>query len=155
MNERIRNVLLFVGILFLWLLGDFIFKADTIFYELLNVPWYAMSPEFMSTSWFIVYILMTISIIMVMKTTNILRHYDYLYILITNYLASQLFPFMFYTLKSPFFGFIISAIVFISSIFLYIETRIINKRASYLLIPNIIFSIYALIIAISIYVMNF
>lgn len=155
MNERIKNILLFVGILFLWLLGDLIFKSDVIFYDLLNIPKYAMSPEFISTSWFIVYILITISIFIVMKTTNILKHYDYLYVLITNYLANQLFPFMFYTLKSPFFGFIISAIIFISSIFLYIETKIINKRASYLLIPNIIFSIYTLIIAISIYVMNF
>ncbi len=155
MNERIRNVLLFVGILFLWLLGDLIFSFDGVFYNLLNIPNYAMSPDFMSTSWFIVYILVTISIIMVMKTTNVLKRYDYLYVLITNYLANQLFPFMFYTLKSPFFGFIIAAIVFISSIFLYIETKVINKKASYFLIPNIAFSIYALIIAISIYVMNF
>lgn len=155
MNERIKNTLLFVGILLLWLLGDLIFKTDTVFYELLNIPGYAMSQDFMSTSWFIIYILITISILMVMKTTNILKHYDYLYILITNYLANQLFPFMFYTLKSPFFGFIMSAIIFISSIFLYIETKIINKKASYFLIPNIVFSIYALIIAISIYVMNF
>ncbi len=155
MNERIKNVLLFVGILFLWTLGDLIFEFDVVFYDLLIIPEYAMSPEFMSTSWFIIYILITISIFMVMKTTNILKHYDYLYVLITNYLANQLFPFMFYTLKSPFFGFIMSAIIFISSIFLYIETRIINKRASYLLIPNIAFSVYALIIAISIYVMNF
>lgn len=155
MNKRIKNVLLFVAIIVLWLLGDFIFSIDETYYNLLSIPNFAMSLDFMSTSWFIIYILITISMFMVIKTTNIFRCSDYLYVLVTNYLANQLYPFMFYTLRSPFFGFIMSAIVFISSIFLYIETKTINRRASYFLIPYVAFSIYALIVSVSIYVMNF
>ena len=139
----------------MWFLGGFIFRYDEVFYSLLNIPNFALSPDYISISWFILYILISISIFLVIKSINIFRNYDYLYVLITNYLANQLFPFMFFSLKSPFFGFIMTAITFISSIFLYIETKRINLKASYFLIPYIVYNIYALILSISVYIMNF
>jgi tryptophan-rich sensory protein len=155
MHTRIKSILLLLFILVLWLIGGFIFRYDSTYYSLLNIPTFALSPDAISTSWFILYILISISIFMMIMTINIFKNYDYLYVLITNYLANQLFPFMFFTLKSPFFGFIMTAITFISSIFLFIETKRINLRAALLLIPYIAFNIYALILSISVYIMNF
>ncbi len=152
---RIKDILLFLSILLLWMIGGFIFRYDASFYNLLHIPSFALSPDYISTSWFILYILITISIFMVVKCINIFRNYDYLYVLITNYLANQLFPFMFFTLKSPFFGFIMTAITFISSIFLYLETKKISLKASYFLIPYVAFNVYALILSIAVYIMNF
>lgn len=155
MKEVIKNLLIVFLILFIWLLGDLIFQYDEVYYNLLNIPGFAMSPENLSISMFIIYSLISISILLTIKTTNILKQYDYLYVLITNYLANQFYPFMFYTIKSPFFGFIMASIIFISSIFLYFETKIINIKASYFIIPYIVFNLYLLILSISIYTMNF
>ena len=52
-------------------------------------------------------------------------------------------------------SFVMTAITFISSIFFFIETKEINKKASYFLIPYIVFSSYAFIVSLSIYIMNF
>ena len=65
------------------------------------------------------------------------------------------FPLFFFTLKSPFLGFIDTLIVFISSIYLYLETKNINKKASYYLIPYILYNTYALILSLTVYFMNF
>jgi translocator protein len=92
---------------------------------------------------------------MIVKQYNILKKYDYIYILLTNYFANQLFMYFFFYLMSPFLGFIITVIIFLTSIFLFIETKKINKKASYYIIPYIIYNTYALILITSIYFMNF
>ncbi len=153
--SKIKNVLLFALILFLWLLGGFIFPFNAEFYELLKLPSFILPGNIISYIWIILYILISFSIFKVIKTTNIFKNSDYLYVLITNYLANQLFSYTFWYLMSPFLAFIMTSIVFVSSIFLYIETKNINKKASYALIPYVIFNIYALISSLAVYIMNF
>ena len=91
----------------------------------------------------------------VSKKTNILKNNDYLYILITNYLSNSLFMYFFFKLMSPFLGFAITTTTFLSSIFLFIETKKISLKASYFLIPYIIYGLYAFILMTTIYFMNF
>ena len=144
-------------ILFLlpWFLSGIIFRIDKLFYNNLNLPKFALPPILIGIVWTILYILIAISIYLVSRKYNILKENDYFYVLITNYLANQLFLFGFFTLKSPFFGFILTTITFVSSIFLFFETRKLDKKASYFLIPYIVFLIYAFILSTSIYIMNF
>ena len=108
-----------------------------------------------SIIWFIIYILNTISIIIVSKKTNIFKNRDYLYILLTNYLANELFMYFFFYLMSPFLGFAITTVVMLSTIFLFVETKKISKKSSYFLMPYIIYSIYTFILMSTIYFMNF
>ena len=91
----------------------------------------------------------------VSEFTNILKNNDYLYILLTNYISNELFIYFFFKLMSPFLGLAITIIVGLTSYFLYLETKKISKKASYYLIPYVIYSIYAFILMISIYFMNF
>ena len=154
-KKYFKDVLLFCIILFLWLISGLIFKINYDYYNLLELPVFALNGKAISIIWFIIYILTTISIIIVSKRTNILRNNDYLYILITNYLSNQLFLFFFFKLMSPFLGFAITTIVSLSTIFLYLETKKISKKASYFLIPYIIYGIYAFILMASVYFMNF
>ena len=150
-----KKVLIFLSCFIPWLISGIIFKYDASYYEMLNIPSFALSPKLISITWIIIYILIAISIYKVRQEKSILKEGDYLYVLITNYLANQLFLYGFFNLKSPFFGFILTTITFISSIFLFLETKRLNKNASYFLIPYILYNTYAFILSITTYIMNF
>lgn len=128
---------------------------DFEFYDLLKLPSFALPPNLIGLFWFIMYILITISIFIVNKKINILKSNDYLYMLITNYLSNQLFLLFFFKLMSPFLGFIITTITSLSTIFLYLETKKISKTASYFLIPYVIFNTYNFVVMLTLYLMNF
>lgn len=155
MKTYLKQILLFIIILFFWLLSGLIFKYDPEFYSLLKLPSFTLSGKWISIIWFIIYILNTISIVILVNKVKLLENRDYLYILLTNYFANQLFMYFFFYLMSPFLGFAITTIVMLSSIFLFIETKKISKTSSYFLIPYIIYSIYAFILIATIYFMNF
>ena len=155
MKTYLKQILLFIIILFFWLLSGLIFKYDPEFYSLLKLPEFALSGKWISIIWFIIYILNTISIVIIINKVKLLENKDYLYILLTNYFANQLFMYFFFYLMSPFLGFAITTIVMLSSIFLFIETKKISKTSSYFLIPYIVYSIYAFILMATIYFMNF
>lgn len=122
---------------------------------MLNLPIFTLNNKIISIMWFIIYILITISIIFVYKKTNIFKNNDYLYILLTNYLSNQLFMYFFFKLMSPFLGFAVTTTTFLSSIFLYLETKKISLKASYFLIPYMLYGLYAFILMSTVYFMNF
>ena len=155
MKTYLKQILLFIIILFFWLLSGLIFKYDAIFYSMLKLPGFALSGKWISIIWFLIYILNTISVVIIYNKVKILQNKDYLYILLTNYFANQLFMYFFFYLMSPFLGFAITTIVMLSAIFLFIETKKISKTSSYFLIPYIIYSIYAFILMATVYFMNF
>ena len=148
-------MLLFIGILFLWLLSGLLFKVNNDYYSLLKLPFFTLNAKIISIVWFIIYILITISIYKVVKKIDIFKNKDYFYMLLTNYFANQLFMYFFFYLMSPFLGFIITIVISLSTIFLYLETKKISKKFSYYLIPYIIYSTYALILMSTIYFINF
>ena len=117
-----------------WLLSGIIFSFDKEYYDMLNIPNFALPPKIISIVWIIIYILIAISIYLISKEKNIVKESDYFYVLITNYLANQLFLYSFFDLKSPFFGFVITTVTLISSIYLFIESKKLNQKASYFLI---------------------
>lgn len=155
MKTYLKQILLFIIILFFWLLSGLIFKYDPEFYSLLKLPSFTLSGKWISIIWFIIYILNTISIVIIVNKVKLLENRDYLYILLTNYFANQLFMYFFFYLMSPFLGFAITTIVMLSSIFLFIETKKVSKTSSYFLIPYIIYGIYTFILMATIYFMNF
>ena len=155
MKNKIKDIISFIIILFPWLISGILFPYNKEFYEALKIPSFALPGVVIGITWLVLYVLISISIYIISKKINILKNNDYLYILITNYLANQLFSFAFFYLMSPFLAFVMTTITFISSIFFFIETKEINKKASYFLIPYIIFSGYALIVSLSVYIMNF
>ena len=155
MKIKFKDILSFILILLPWLISGIIFPYNKDFYEALKIPSFALPGFVIGIIWLVLYVLISISIYIINKKINILKNNDYLYILLTNYLANQLFSFAFFYLMSPFLAFVMTTITFISSIFLFIETREINKKASYFLIPYIVFSLYAFIVSLSVYIMNF
>ena len=150
-----KKVFKYLLFLLPWFISGLLFRYDSDFYSNLIIPSFALPKVLISIIWIILYILISISIYKVSDKTCIVKNSDYFYVLITNYLSNQLFLFGFFTLRSPFMGFILTTTTFVSSVFLFLETKKIDKKASYFLIPYLIFSIYAFILSLSIYIMNF
>ncbi len=150
-----KKIIYFISILLLWLLSSLIFKYDPVYYELLNTPSFIINPTLNSLIWIVIYFLITTSILVVKSKRNIIGNNDYFFILIINYLANMVFPLMFFNLKSPFLGFIINIIILISTFYLLIESKKIDKRSFYILIPYFIYTIYLFIISLCIWLMNF
>ena len=149
-----KKLFKFILILIPWFLGGLVFKSDTIFYNSLNKQFFAPKPIVFPIVWTILYILIAISIYLVFKNNKLKDTPDYNKALLINYFSNQIFSFLFFTLKSPFLALIDTFIVFISSLFLYYESKELTKTSSKLLIPYIIWNLFALVLITTIFFMN-
>ena len=149
-----KKFLKFAIILVPWFLSAIFFKTDKTFYKNINKPFFAPSPILFPIIWTILYILLAISIYSIYKNNKFSETKSYNKTLIINYIANQAFQFLFFTIKSPFLALIDTIIVFISSLYLYYETKKINKNSSKLLLPYLIWNGFASILILSIFFMN-
>ena len=149
-----KKIFKFILILIPWFIGGLLFKSDTIFYKSLNKPVFAPPSILFPIVWTILYILIALSIYLIFKNNIFKDTKNYNKALLINYFSNQVFSFLFFTLKSPFLALIDTFIVFISSLFLYYESKELNKASAKLLIPYIIWNLFALILIIFIFFMN-
>ena len=147
-----KKILTFFIILLPWFLSSLIFKTDTNFYKSINKPFFAPPSILFPIIWTILYILIAISIYLIITQKNNTK--DYNKYLTINYISNQIFTFLFFNLKSPFLALIDTIIVLLSSIYLYIESKSINKTSSKLLISYIIWNSFASILITSIFFLN-
>ena len=71
------------------------------------------------------------------------NNYNFVYIL--NYIFTQVFGLFFFKFNCLILSVICLGIVFVSSIFVYLESKKIDRTNSYLIIPSILFNIFNLI----------
>ena len=114
----------------------------------------APKPIIFGIVWPILYILITISIYMIIKSYGMKENKEYRNILITNYIANQLYTILFFHFHSLFFSFVDTVIVSISTLFLYYETKSLNEKSSKFLLPYLFWNLFAVILSISIYFLN-
>lgn len=145
-----NNFIKYLLFLLPWFISSILFKSSTMYYESLSLPFFAIPSYLFGIVWTILYILIAISIFMVYENSN-KKYKKYLLI---NFISNQLFTFFFFTLRNNFLSLIDVIVTLISAIYLYNETKLQNKKASYFLIPYIIFSIYALLLILSINILN-
>lgn len=148
------KIIKFILFLLPWFISS-LFVSDTSFYQNLNLPFFAPPTIVFPIVWTIIYILIAISIYIVYSQYKYKDIKSYNISLITNYIFNQLFVISFFVFQSPFLGFINTLIVLITSIILYDETKKLNLKASKWLIPYLIWNLFALILSLTIYFMNF
>lgn len=149
-----KKVLRFLAILLPWFISGILFRNDSVYYKNLNKPFFAPPGFLFAIIWPILYILIAISIYKVYDKNSFSETKEYNKALIINYFSNQVFSFLFFTIKSPFFALIDTIIVFISSLFLYLETKELDEDSSKYLIPYIIWNIFASILIISVFFLN-
>ena len=145
-----NNFINFCLTLIPWFIAAIIFKVDSSYYNNLNLPFFALPDFLFGIIWSILYILIAISIYLVYKDSD----KEYKEILVVNFISNQLFTFFFFVLKNNFLAVIDTIVLTISTFYLYRKTTTINKKASYLLIPYLIFSVFALLLILTIAFMN-
>ena len=145
-----NNFIKYLLFLIPWFISSILFKSSTIYYESLSLQFFEIPSYLFGIVWTILYILIAISIFIVCENSN----KEYKKYLLINFISNQLFTFFFFTLRNNFLSLIDVIVTLISAIYLYNETKLQNKKASYFLIPYIIFSIYALLLILSINILN-
>lgn len=147
---KFKKFLVYLLFLLPWFLSNLFFKTDTAYYLSLNLPWFAPPPIVFGIVWPILYGLIAYSI---SKTwPNSTSNYK-IYLLI-NYVANQLYTWVFFGLKNNFLALVDTIIVLVSSLYLYVETKAINEDKAKYLIPYIIWNIFALILVFTIFITN-
>lgn len=147
-----KNIIVYLVILALWFASSIFFPFDSGFYNSLKLPSYTPPNIVFSIMWIILYLLISLSIFIIIKKN--LYNKDYLYILIINYLFNQLFSLFFFSFNNLFLTLVSTIITFVSSLFLYYETRKLNLKSSLLLIPYMLWNLFATILFINIYLIN-
>ena len=150
----LKRISLFILFLLLWFLGSFI-PIDYSYYKELTLPGFAPPSWFYGVAWTINYILLSISM------SSIFSEYKYKDIpksyklsLIINYIFNQSFIIVFFIIKNNFLGFVSCLGTFISSLFLYEESKDLNKKSTQGLKLYVLFNIFATILSLSIYLLN-
>lgn len=145
-----RKFLSYLTFLLPWFLSGILFKVDTTYYLSLNLPFFAPPPIIFGIVWPILYLLIAYSVwkTFSQSTTN------YKIYLVINYVANQLFTFCFFTIQNTFLALADVIIVLISSMYLYVETKMLNHNYAKYLVPYIIWNIFAFILTFTIFVMN-
>ena len=144
----------FIIILLPWFLSSLI-PIDKEFYNSLTLPFFTPPQMAYGIIWSIIYICISISIYQILNTYKIKDiPKSYKYTLLVNYIANQCLQPLFFLLKSPFLGFVSWILTLITSLFLYKETKDLKEKSAKYLIPYILFSLFATILSLSIYLLN-
>ena len=80
------------------------------------------------------------------------NNYNFVYIL--NYIFTQVFGLFFFKFNCLIISVICLCIVFVSSIFVYLESKKIDRTNSYLIIPSILFNMFNLISLMIVMILN-
>lgn len=150
-----KKIITFILISIPWFISGFLIQSNPDFYQSLKLPSFAPPPIIFGIVWTILYLLISYSIFMIIKDFKKDNLKDYFLYLIINYVSNQLFTFFFFKLQNIFLAFVDTIIVLLSSLFLYYETKSLNDKSAKFLIPYIIWNLFATILILFIYFMNF
>ena len=139
---------LFIGFLSSILSGDI-----SAFYEMLTKPAFAPPGFIFGIVWPILYILMGIAYYLV-KKQNLFRDKDASFWHYTQLFFNFFWSIIFFRFESLWFAFVWLVLLFISIIITFIKFREINKTSAYLLIPYILWVIFAGYLNLSFAILN-
>ncbi len=147
---NLKKFLKYLLYLFPWFISAIFVKIDSNYYQELTLPFFAPPKILFPIIWTILYILISIAIYQTLKKANS----NYKIYLLINYLANQLYTTCFFIFKNNLLSLTDCLITLLSSMYLYLEVKDINKKSSTYLIPYIIWNLYATILSLSILFLN-
>lgn len=147
----IKKVLTFIGVFLIYIIPYLILPMDKEFYNSLNkinIP-----PFVYIIVWTGLYLLFSFYFVRILPHLNKTNLRLIVYTIL-NYIFNVGFYVSFFVLKQLFIPFVFCALSFLMIIFLWMETYILDKKSSYLLIPNIIWSGFATFLSLFIFLNN-
>ncbi len=155
MKKKWLKIICFLFILFIYCLPGIIFKADLTYYKSLVGP--QLPAWLFIVMWSIIYITMSIytTIIIFSDHSSNRAEYKRIYVFLgINYLLQALYMPVFFYLHNLFLAFAICIFTFITILIICLETLIINKKLSLFTLLYVLWSAFASVLSIILYLQN-
>lgn len=150
-----KRILIFLFVLFLFFLPTLIFKTDLEFYNSLQGP--KLPSIVFPIIWSIIDICASIFFVLHFENRKSYNKKDYFrmfFFFVVTYICYFLFPYFFFVKKDLFFGYIFTLLNFLFITLTMLESLLLNKKYSLLLLPYVIWTIIATILSILLYLKN-
>ena len=146
------NFIIYLIILIPWFISSLLFPFNASFYQTLKLPFFNPPGIVFAIVWPILYILIALSFYLLLKKELINRNYLFAYLL--NFILNQSFSLFFFYLNNLTLTLYDTILLFFSTIYLLWETKKLSKTSFYLLIPYMLWIIFATILYTTIYFIN-
>lgn len=150
----LKKFLIFVFCLAPWFLANTV-PVDYSYFDTIKVPFFCPPKFSFGIIWTVLYIFIAMSIYGIVtsyKWREISKSYKTT--LLLNYIFNQAYTLIFFGIKNNFLAVVDTVAIFISCLFLYHETNNLREKSSKFLDPYVLFSLFASILALTIYVIN-
>lgn len=151
----IKRIFCFLLILGLYFLPSLIFRTNTEFYNNLNGP--KLPSIVFPIVWTVLYVLLALHIIINFENRRKYNKSDFLrwfVFLVINYIISSSFSYFFFVKQNLFLGYVVTLFTLLSISLTCIESLLLCKKSSILLLPYILWGIIASIFGILLYLNN-
>lgn len=155
MKLKLKNVITFLLLIFIYSIPSLLFRPDNGYYNSLNKAF--VSPLVFMIAWSIIFVLLAFI------NTNYLLNKDdydqkevkiYLCLSVINYIFLFLFPLTFFEIKSLGLSFVSTILAASSFILLGMQSLLLSKTKSIVYIPIILWSAFASVYSIILYLAN-
>lgn len=151
-----RNIITFLSFLILYFLPSILFPIDKEFYE--GLKGFKLPPIVFGIVWTLIYICLSFFItyhIYKDKSGTEKESYKRLIaFLILNYLFMFLYTLVFFKFHNLFLGYIMCLFTFLTILLSMMEAALIEKKSSLLLLPYVLWSLFASVLSIILYLQN-
>jgi tryptophan-rich sensory protein len=155
MNNTLKKILFFLLGLFVYFLPSLLFRSDTKFYESLKGT-FIPNIVFIIV-WAIIFIILSFIntyLFSNKESYNKKEFRTYFILMFINYVFIFLFPLGFFVLENLFLGYIFTLLTCVTAILLSMQILLLNKKISLLYIPYILWTIFATVYSIMLYLKN-
>lgn len=150
-----KRIFLFLVILFMFFLPTIVFKTDLTFYNSLKGP--KIPSIVFPIVWSIIDVCASIFLVYHLEHKKEYHKKDFLRMLVffvITYICYFLFPYFFFVKHNLFLGYVFTLVSFLFVTLTLLESLLLNKKVSLLLLPYVIWTIIATVLSILIYLNN-
>ncbi len=155
MNNTLKKILFFLLGLFVYFLPSILFRSDTKFYESLKGTF--IPNIVFIIIWAIIFIILSFIntyLFSNKESYNKKEFRTYFILMFINYVFIFLFPIGFFVLENLFLGYIFTLLTCVTAILLSMQVLLLNKKISLLYIPYILWTVFATVYSIMLYLKN-
>lgn len=155
MKFNLKRIITFVLVLIIYFLPSFIFRQDNEYYT--NLKGNFIPPIIFVIAWLIIFLCLAFvnSYYWYYRNDFNQKEVNHYFILtIINYILIFLFPLVFFIMHNLFLSYIVTLLTCMTSILLSMQSLLLKKKLTFYFLPYILWTIFATIYSIMLYLQN-
>lgn len=153
---KVKYIFTFIALMIIYFLPSILFPIDKDFYN--SLDGFKIPSFVFIIVWTLIYIFISIFItyhIYIPHHKNLIGSYKRLIaFLVLNYIFMFLYTLVFFKFQNLFLGYIMCLFTFLTILLAMMESMLINKKSSFLLLPYTLWTLFASFLAIMFYLEN-